>query len=67
MTKNIDINKYKYSGYRIGFHRNGFISVGNGVGKNVVIFELDMRSSTKIGNRKKDIFDIFGKGPTQGL
>ena len=30
------------------------------------MFEVDMISSSKIGNRKKDIL-ILGKCPTQGL
>ena len=68
MTKNADINKYKYSGYGIGFDRKGsFLSPGNtSLGRNVIIFGVDMSSSTKIDNRKKDIL-ILGKGPTQGL
>ena len=33
---------------------------------NVIIFGVDMNSSTKIDNRKKDIV-ILGKGPGQGL
>ena len=37
-----------------------------GTGRDVIIFEVDMSSSTKIDNRKKDIL-ILGKGPTQGL
>ena len=37
-----------------------------GLDKNVIIFEVDMSSSTKIDNRKKDIL-ILGRGPTQGL
>ena len=39
---------------------------GTGLGRNVIIFGVDMSSSTKIGNRKKDIL-ILGKGPTQEL
>ena len=66
LTKNVDIDEYRYCGYGIGFDRNGFFSVGNGVAEKVVIFGLDMRSSTKIGNRKKDIL-ILVKGPTQEL
>ena len=30
LTKNIDIDDYKYSGYGIGFDRKGPFSVGNG-------------------------------------
>ena len=66
LTKNTDINKYKYSGYGIAFDRQGNFSFpGNGLGRNVIIFGVDMSSSTKIDNRKKDIL-ILGKGPTQG-
>ena len=67
LTKNADINKYKYSGYGIGFDRHGSFSFpGTGLGRNVIIFGVDMSSSTKIDNRKKDIL-VLGKGPTQGL
>ena len=67
LTKNADIDKYKYSGYGIGFDRHGSFSFpGTGLGRNVIIFGVDMSSSTKIDNRKKDIL-ILGKGPTQGL
>ena len=67
LTKNADIDKYKYSGYGIGFDRHGFFShPSGGTGRNVIIFGVDMSSSTKIDNRKKDIL-ILGKGPIQGL
>ena len=67
MPKNDDIDKYKYSGYGIGFNRHGSFSFpGAGLGKNVIIFGVDMSSSRKIDNRKKDIL-ILGKTPTQGL
>ena len=36
------------------------------VGKNVIIFGVDMSSSVYIDNKRKDIL-ILGKGPTQGL
>ena len=38
LTKNADIDKYKYSGYGIGFDGKGFYSIGKEIGKNVVIF-----------------------------
>ena len=66
LTKNADIDKYGYSGYGIGFNKNTSFSVGNEIGKNVIIFGVDMSSSTKIDNRKKDIL-ILGIGPTEGL
>ena len=67
LTKNADIDKYGYSSYGIGFDRHGSFSFpGTGLGKNVIIFEVDMNSLTKIDNRKKDIL-FHEKGPTQGL
>ena len=67
LPKNADMDKYKYSGYGIGFDRHGrFSSPGIGLGKNVITFGVDMSSSTKIDNRKKYIL-VLGKGPTQGL
>ena len=67
LTKNADIDKYIYSGYGIGFDRHGSFSFpGTRLGKNVIISGVDMSSSTKIDNKKKDIL-ILGEGPTQGL
>ena len=61
LTKNADIDKYKYSGYGIGFDRHGkFSFTGTGLGRNITIFGVDMSSSTKIDIRKKDIV-ILGK------
>ena len=58
LTKNADIDKYKYSGYGIGLDRRGIFSFANGLGSNVIIFGVDMSSSAKINNRKK--FLILG-------
>ena len=56
LTKNADIDKFKYSGYGIGFDRHGFFShPSRGIGSNVIIFGVDMSSSTKIDNRKNII------------
>ena len=66
LTKNADIDKYMYFGYGIGFDRQSSFSIGNETAKNVIIFGVDMSSSSKIDNRKKEIL-ILGKGPTQGL
>ena len=67
LTKNAEIDRCGYSGYGIGFDRHGSFSFpGTGLGRNVIIFGVDMSSSTKIDNNKKDIL-IFGEGPTQGL
>ena len=66
LTKNADIGKYGYSGCGIGFDRETSFSFGNETGENVIIFGVDMSSSSKIDNRKKDIL-ILGKGPAQRL
>ena len=67
ITKNTDIDKCASSGYETGFDRHGSFSFpGTRLGRNVIIFGVDMSSSKKINNRKKDIL-ILGKGPTQGL
>ena len=67
MTKNVNIDRYGYSGYGIGFDRKGSFSFpGGGFGQNVLIFGVDMSSSAHIDNKKKDIL-VLGKGPTQGL
>ena len=66
LTKIADIDKYGYSGYGIRIDRETSFSFGDEVGKNVIIFGVDMSSSAKVHNRKKDIF-ILGKGHTQRL
>ena len=48
LTKNVDIDKYKYSGYGIGFDRKGKFSVGIGFGRNCIIFGEDMSSSVHV-------------------
>ena len=67
LTENADIDKYKYSGYGTVFVRHGFYShLSREAGRNVIIFGVDMSSSTNNDNRRKDIL-ILGKGPTQEL
>ena len=54
LTKNADIEKYKYSGYGIGFDRRSSYSLpGGGYGQNVLIFGADMSSSPHIDNKEK--------------
>ena len=56
LTKNVNIDKYGYSGYGIGFDgRSSFSVSGGGFGQNVLIFGADMSSSAHIDNNKKDI------------
>ena len=54
LTKHVNIDQYKYSGYGIEFDTKGFFSIGDEFGRNVIIFGVDMSSSPH-------------KGPTQGL
>ena len=64
LTKNKDIDKYVYG---IGFYRRtSFSFPSGGFGQNILIFGVDMSSSSHIDNKKKDIL-VLGKGPTQGL
>ena len=67
LTKNADIEKYKYSGFAIGFDsRSSFSFPGGGFGQNMLILGADMSSSPHIGNKGKDML-VLGKGPTQWL
>ena len=53
LTKNANIDKYRYSGYGIGFDRKGSSSFpGREYGQNVLIFGADMSSSPHIDNKK---------------
>ena len=56
MTKNVDFDKYGYSGYGTGFDRRSSFSfpVG-GFGQNVSIFGVDIGFSTHIDNKKRHI------------
>ena len=54
LTKNANIDNYKYSGYEIGFDRRGSFSLlGDGFGSNVIVFGVDMSSSTHVDNKKR--------------
>ena len=67
LTKHVDIDRYKYSGYSIGFHKKEELSFGgNGFGKNVIIFGTDMSSFVHANNTTKNIL-VLGKDFIQGL
>ena len=66
LTKNPDIDKYKYSGYGIGFDRKGEFSFDNGFSQNVIVFGVDMSSSIHSTNKTKNIL-VLGKDFVQGL
>ena len=66
LTKNTDIDQYKYSGYGIGFDRHGEFSFSNGLGKNCIIFGANLNSSSHANNQKNNIL-ILGKDFVQGI
>ena len=67
ITRNTDVNKYKYSEYGIGFDGKGvFTHPAGSFGNNAIIFGVDMSSSVHVDNIGKDIL-ILGKCQTQGL
>ena len=67
LTKHVDIDQYKYSGYVIGFDRKGEFSFGsNGFGRNAIILGVDMCSSVHANNKTKNIL-VLGKDFEQGL
>ena len=65
-TTNADINMYNYFGCGIGFDGHGSYSHPSGGNGKKIIFGVDVSSSTKSDNRKKDIL-ILGLGTIQGL
>ena len=56
LTRNADPDKYKYSGYGIGFgSRSEFLFTDGSMGRNVIIFGADMSSSLHIDKTVKNI------------
>ena len=66
LTKHVEIDQYKYSGYDIGFNRKGEFSFGIGFGRNCIILGADTSSSVHANNRTKNIL-VLGKDFVQGL
>ena len=53
-TKNVDIDKYKYSGYGTGFDSRGSFSHPSGrYGRNVIIFGADLSSFSHANNKTR--------------
>ena len=58
LTKPVDVDMHKYSNMVLGLiEKDFFLHPSGGAGKNVIIFAVDMSSTTKIDNRKKRYFD----------
>ena len=67
LTKNSDIDKYKYPGYGIGFDAIGNYLFSDGsFGQNVITFGVDTSSSAHANNKKYNVL-ILGEGIAQGL
>ena len=67
IIENDDPDKCSYSGYGVAFtSRSDFSLLDGSMGKNIIIFGVDMSSSVHIDNKKKDIL-ILGFAPIQGL
>ena len=55
MTKNADIDIYRYSGYGIGFDSHGSFSFpGTGLGRNILISNTRIRTYIEC---RKNVFD----------
>ena len=70
LIKGAAIDHHKYFRNGIGINRYVFFShasASGGTSRNVIIFGVDMSSSSNIDNRKKKDILILGKGPTQGF
>ena len=67
LTKNADLDKYKYSSWGIEFDSGSKFSFTYGkMENNSIIFGADMSSSVHVDNKNKDIL-ILGEGATQVL
>ena len=67
LTKNLDLDKYKYTSYSTAFDSpSKFLFTDGNYGKNVIIFGADMSSWMHVDNKGKDIL-VLVEGPTQGL
>ena len=66
LTKNADIDKYKYMGYGIGFDSKGtFLFPDDSFGLNVIIFEADISRSAHANNKTRNIL-VLGKELIEG-
>ena len=66
IRKNSDVDKYKYSGYGIGFDSRGYFSHPSGEnGRNVIILGADLSSSVHANNKVNNVL-VLDKAFIQG-
>ena len=65
LTKNSDIDKYRYGGYSIDFDSKESFLHSNGLGRNATIFGADMSSPTHTNNKMRNIL-VIGRNFIQG-
>ena len=66
LAKHTNFDLYKYSGYCVELDRKGFFSINDEIGKNAIIFGVDIKKIIKMKIIKKYILSL-GKSPTQRL
>ena len=67
LTKKSDIDKYKYTGYGIGFDSGGtFLFSDGSFGQNIIIFGADMSSFVPPNNKVNNIL-VLGTDLIQGI
>ena len=64
LTKNVDLDKYGYSGDITGFDSRSDFSINGEFGKNVVLFGEDNGSSVHVDIKEKDIL-VLGEDPNK--
>ena len=64
LTKHADVDLCKYFGYGIGFDRKGSYSIGDEIGRNIMIFGVDMSLSSHNVDKKKS-FNSWYKSYTR--
>ena len=66
LSKNADADKYVYSGYGIEFDSRSLFSLTNfALGKNVIIFGVDLSTSVPIDNKKKRYLNSWQRSNTR--
>ena len=66
LVKKVNPDKYVYTGYGIGFDlRSEFALPDGSIGKNFIIFGVDMSSSVHVSNKKKRYLNSWFRANTR--